>query len=635
MTIIHRSRLAPVGAGLAVIAASGALAACGVNNEKDGRSGTYVAPAVTTPTESPAVRLKRQQAAQLAKNRAALGKPISGVVRVDGQSPLGISTAVQKGFAGTTSTVVRRNPTSDAVAFRDLCDGKADVVESSRSMTAAELARCSTNGVNLLTDTSGRVRPLQLASEGIVIATKNASDVGGDCLRRQTVRSIFASGSKITNWSQVGFDNLPLTTTGRAAGTNVFNLFGNLVLGANGDANAGDLRSDYKVQPSDAQERDLITGNRKLQAVIDAAVKERNLRIKKSVKARRIAARKASAAADKAFLKVIKAENAARAKKKIVLTPAQAKKIDENNRRRDAAAKANAARAAAQAIIDKIVADIQKRVNVQLAGIRQSGVVGYFRFTYYELFEDLLRPIEIWDPAVAQASFESRGIATNRTRIQPQTATAARVQGNRPNEVAETERLTYKSTPTTPGAKYIASGGTTVVVPSNGPVNVDKAPSCVFPSRTTITNGVYPLSTRLLAYVSRDSLKRQEVQDYLGYYLYQGQNVVANERLIPLGQRIRADEYKIVTGKTLPFDNTTNTSPAVDSGASNAPVTTGEGTLTTPTDTTTTTGSTTGTTTSTTPSTTSTDSDPIIPAGPAPSPTPSSIPGVDSSSAGG
>lgn len=593
----------PAAALAAAALAAGALSACGIDNKEAGRAATVPTDAQSPQTsQADALRtLERQRTAAVARRRAALPKPVAGVASVEGRAPLGISPKVQAAFERQSSVNVSARSTSDAAAFRDLCDGRTDIVESARGMTASELNRCRENGVDLVTDSAGRVRPLQLAAEGIVLATRNGADIGGDCIRRETARRIFGSGSSITNWSQVGFDDVPLTTTGRPANTNVFNLFGDLVLAANGDASRTDVRADFRVRASDGAELDEVTGRARRAALVAAAAKERTRRLKASRAARRRSIAAAVARADRAFLAVIRRENAARKRRGTVLSPAQAQKLEDRNRQRDQQAKSAAARRAGQEAVARIERDVQARLRRQLAAIDTTGVVGFFRYTYYELYEEALRPLEIWDPVAAQAVLEARGVATTRTREQGRTTVGARAQLDRPNEVSSSERVTYPRTPTAPGATYVSAGGQKVTVPAAGPVDVDKQPSCVFPSRTTIASGAYPLSTRVSAYVSKARLKRQEVRAYLGYYLDAGQQVVADERLIPLSETDRAAEYKLVTGRTL------NTGEAT-SGASGTSTTTSTatGTTTTPaTTTSTSTGATplvTGGDTTTTPS---------------------------------
>jgi hypothetical protein len=608
---VSARRTRPVAAALAAVLTAGLLTACGVDNKEAGRSATFTTDAAAASASQSAATqaLARQRAAAVARRQAALPKPTAGVVAVEGRAPLGVSPKVQAAFARTSSTAVRFRNTADAAAFRDLCDGKTDIVESTRDMSASELDRCRENGVDLLTDGSGRVRPLQLAAEGIVIATKNASDVGGDCMRRETVRRIFGSGSPITNWSQVGFDDLPLTVTGRPADTKVFNLFGDLVLGASGDAGLSDLRADYRARDSDRNELDEVTGSVRRRRLVVAAAKERDRRLKASRGARRRAAAAAAAKADRAFLAVIRRENAARKRKGTVLTPEQAQDLEERNRKRDAALKSAAAERASQLAVARIDREVGARLRAQLVAANTTGAVGFFRYTYYELYEDALRPLEIWDPVAAQATLESRGIATTRSQVQPRTATGARIVPERPNEVSSSERVTYPPTPTKPGATYVTAAGSKVTVPAAGPVDVDKQPSCVFPSRTTIASGVYPLSTRLLAYVSKARLKRAEVKAYLSYYLDAGQQVVTDERLIPLGERVRTDQYKLVTGHALP--------EAAQSGADTGGTTTS-----------------TAATTPTTPGTTTSSQTPLVTGGEAASGS-SGVPGVDQSGAGG
>jgi ABC-type phosphate transport system substrate-binding protein len=606
---VSARRTRPAAAALAAVVAAAVLAACGVDNKEAGRSATLTTDAAAaSASQSAATKtLERQRAAAIARRRDALPKPTPGVVAVEGRAPLGVSPKVQAAFERQSTTAVRFSQTPDAAAFRDLCDGKSDIVESTRSMSASELDRCRENGVDLLTDSAGRVRPLQLASEGIVIATRNASDVGGDCMRRETVRRIFGSGSPIANWSQVGFEDLPLTTAGRPADTNVFNLFGDLVLGANGDADLSDLRADYRVRDSDRSELDEVTGSVRRQRLVAAAAKERDRRVKASRGARRRASAAAAAKADRAFLAVIRRENAARKRKGTVLTPAQAQALEDRNRKRDTAVKRAAAERVSQLAVARIEREVQDRLRRQLAAIDTGATVGFFRYTYYELYEEALRPLEIWDPVAAQASLESRGVATTRSQAEPRTATGARLVPERPNEVSSSERVTYPRTPTKPGATYTTASGSKVTVPVDGPVDVDKHPSCVFPSRTTISSGVYPLSTRLLAYVSKARLKRDEVKAYLAYYLDKGQQVVSTERLIPLGAHLRGEQYKLVTGRALETDTQTAAGPG--------------GTTST------------GATTPVTPDATTTPATPLVTGGEAGSGN-SGVPGVDQGSGG-
>jgi hypothetical protein len=97
----------------------------------------------------------------------------------------------------------------------------------------------------------------------------------------------------------------------------------------------------------------------------------------------------------------------------------------------------------------------------------------------------------------------------------------------------------------------MSADGAEVTVPAGGPVNLSTTPNCVFPSRQTITSGVYPLSIRLLAYVPKNELRRADVINYLAYYLAEGQNTVAAQRLIPLDDTTRETEYQQLTGRTL------------------------------------------------------------------------------------
>ena len=66
------------------------------------------------------------------------------------------------------------------------------------TISRAELAVCNANGLEIRT-------PIQIASDAIVLATRNESDVGGDCLTVADIARVYRRGSNINNWNQLGF----------------------------------------------------------------------------------------------------------------------------------------------------------------------------------------------------------------------------------------------------------------------------------------------------------------------------------------------------------------------------------------------------------------------------------------------
>jgi phosphate transport system substrate-binding protein len=553
-----------------------AAAGCGVNADD---YYTRTSPVTATSVSSQMKALRRQQAAHAAVVQAALAQVPAGSVRIDDSSNLGVLPVLDAGFATGSSDVATPVTVSPAKAFQDLCDGQTDIAMATSLPTATEVAACAANGITLPTTPNGQAQPIQLAADAIVIATRNEDSVGGDCLRRTTVRHIFAAGSTIDNWSQVGFDDRQLVTTGREANNDTYQLFANLVLGASGTASLDEARSDLVVHPTDLEVLDQVEfGSRRvaLTRAVDAALAKAKRRI-------RLAEAAAGTQANARVLAEIAQENAARAKTRKVLTPAQKAAIARANAIRDAAAKRAAEAAAGTKVIRAITASVTAGRDAALGSI---GDVGYFRFTYYELYEDKLRPMEIWDPVQEAASLAASGVATTAGVAQP---TEQAVDADVGGSLSIGRIVEVPSTPTAPGSHYVTASGQRLTVPQGGPVNVNTTPDCVFPSAQTVESGVYPLSVRMFAFTSKLGLARPAVRDYLAYVLSTtGQNLVSAQRLVPLDLQTENLEYEQVTGRPLPGRgiatpaSTPATTTPAGTATSTTPTPTNEGTVTLP-----------------------------------------------------
>jgi ABC-type phosphate transport system substrate-binding protein len=517
------------------------LGGCGIEANQTSTGATRAAAA------SASSSLSAQQREQ-AERFAALPKPVPGVVNVAQGATLGITSQVIDAYEATDPGVtVNTGVTSAAEGFRELCTGQMDIAEATQPMTSAELALCAQNGVRFKTDAGGNPVPIELAADGIVVATKNQQDVGGDCVRLSTLRDIFRSGSTVDNWNQLGFDNLPLTTAGRSPATDTFQLFANLVLGSEGNSTLADVRSGYQVRPTDDGVRALVAGTAAAQRVANDEHTAVARDLQRSAARLSAAQNAAGAAANQKVLAQIDTANQARAKAGVTLSAAQAEQLVTNNALMDSRAKAAAAAAARAAFTERITAQVARQYAAESAAAENPGVAGVFRYTYYELYEERLRPLEIWDPATTLTELEDEGIATSGSTAAERSSRTGEPGG----EGATAEPVTFARTPTKPGARYMTADGHEVTVPAGGPVNLSTTPNCVFPSRQTITSGVYPLSVRLLAYVPENRLRRADVINYLAYYLAQGQNTVAAQRLIPLDDTTRETEYQQLTGRTL------------------------------------------------------------------------------------
>ncbi|HWH10755.1 MAG TPA: hypothetical protein VG165_06475 [Solirubrobacteraceae bacterium] len=549
----------------AVLVAIG-LTGCGVTVN---RYYTKTSPVSQTSVSQQTRLLHQKQAAQAAAIRGTLAQIPAGAVRIDDSTNLGVLPVIDAGFATGSSAAATPAVVSPAKAFEDLCDGQTDIAMATSLPTSTEESACAANGITLVRSTDGQVEPFQLAADAIVVATRNEDSVGGDCLRRSTVREIFEAGSPIDNWSQVGFDDRRLVTTGRGADNDTYQLFASLVFGAGGNAPITDARRDLVVHPTDLQVLDQVeTGSARqaLSAAVAAALAKAGRRI-------RVAEAAAGAAANQRVLAEIAVANAQRAKASKALTPAQKAAIARANALADATAKQTAEAAAGTKLIATITAGVTAARGQALSAI---GDVGYFRFTYYELYEDKLRPMEIWDPIQEAASLAASGVATNVTTAGP---TERTIESDVGGQLSTGRVVEFPSTSTTPGAHYVTPAGQGVTVPAGGPVNVDTTPDCVFPSAQTVESGVYPLSVRMFAFVSRQALARQAVRDYLAYVISAaGQNLVSAQRLVPLDLQTENLEYEQITGRPLPGSGvsptaSTSSGTTAGSGVSGTPAT--------------------------------------------------------------
>src|SRR5262249_38352383 len=112
----------------------------------------------------------------------------AGQIAIEGEAQNTITAQAAQDFT-TKTTGVRAefHPVGDATSFADLCSGNADIVEVTRPISAEELKACANNGVRL-------AAPLEVGANALVVATRNDSDVGGDCVGVPTVRKIFRRG---------------------------------------------------------------------------------------------------------------------------------------------------------------------------------------------------------------------------------------------------------------------------------------------------------------------------------------------------------------------------------------------------------------------------------------------------------
>ena len=446
-----------------VLALSGTLVLTACSQDENRDASDLVA-------DAQAQDYRAQQAAQqqINKANAALPDRPAGQLDIDGTTTFSLTQDEVDHYntTGTATQVNLRQHTQDQ-AFQELCSGKIDLVNSERPITRSEWEACQAVGLDVV--------QFQIASDGIVVAIKSESDVGGDCLTTDQVQETWRAGSPITNWQQLGLDDVPLEVGGPSQDSFPveFQTFGKTVLGSPAPSQT-DLRSDYFSYDRFDQARTFLNGGTRRAKLAQGYPEQ----------ARQLGLRKSEmVTADQVLVD-------ARLELETALAE-QAKGVRDNRSAADRA-KDDARVAAARTARTKALSDFRaaqqrhrqaKKVATRAADAkrvveRSTGHVIYARFSSYELFEEELRPFEITTP-----------------------------DGHR---------------------------------------------NCVFPSQTTISSGIYPLSTQVLLTTTTRSLERDEVKDFLKDYLTQSQDAANAAAMIALPDETLRLELDWLEGRQQP-----------------------------------------------------------------------------------
>ncbi|MGB0119974.1 MAG: substrate-binding domain-containing protein [Solirubrobacterales bacterium] len=297
---------------------------------------------------------------------------------------------------GGTATITEIGGNEQS-AFADFCRGNVDLVDSARPISPDEYRKCMARGIQPV--------QFQVASDAAVLAIKNETDVGVDCLSFDEVRNMFRAGSPVNSWSEVGYDHnvtvdasAPrLKVAGPDEDSNVFGFFGQYVLGDT-EPTLLSFRGDYQAYPTDAGVRRAVVGtNKDFLRAEDFPVSQDVLEsVISSIADAKRAVRDAEAEKAKGIKDGRSAEDRAR----------DQRKLDQ-----------------ARANLKSLQADVKpsrRYVEENRAALRRieevRGTLGLFRFSYYEAFEEQLRPMEISasnDFRKPECIFPSQATVTN------------------------------------------------------------------------------------------------------------------------------------------------------------------------------------------------------------------------------
>jgi hypothetical protein len=392
-------------AGLATLSVL-AVAGCGVGSDPEMIQGDRVAASA-----------REQQQAQ--ENRSRINNNRALPRRSADEVILSVPSAESATAAAARALRAERSPVNFTTvvqpsdqAFTDLCAGRVDVLQTSRTITTAERAQCEGNGLDVR-------NAVIIGYATAVLVTENGRDIGGDCLTLAAVKAMLGRGSTVTNGRQIGFGSTGFAaaappSTNPATNVVAIKAFQRPI----GAVSRTDFRGDLRTFGRYNDLSDWVTNQDRIDQLNREA---RNYNRSISRQRRRAdieSIRRAEAIAARRVVRQIRSENAARARaKQAVRNP---KQLERDNARRVSDAKRQA-RAETVRRNNARVNTLTARFRAERQGaVFSSGRLGVVPYTFYELHSDVLRPLEI-DPRTRASSkrpdcrFPSQQTIVNRT----------------------------------------------------------------------------------------------------------------------------------------------------------------------------------------------------------------------------
>jgi phosphate transport system substrate-binding protein len=179
-------------------------------------------------------------------------KPLKGKITADGSSTVGPWTTAaaeqfRKKHKGVNITV---GISGTGGGFERFCRGETDLSNASRPIKVSEHELCASKGVKYVAFT--------VANDGLSVVV-NRSNTWADCLTVAELRSIWDTGSRVSNWNQVrsSFPNVPLSLYGAGTDSGTFDFFTERINGKGGRS-----RSDYVATEDDNVTVNGVMGDR-------------------------------------------------------------------------------------------------------------------------------------------------------------------------------------------------------------------------------------------------------------------------------------------------------------------------------------------------------------------------------------
>ena len=168
------------------------------------------------------------------------GDDSSGVISADGSSTVGpFVTRAAEDFKAEQGVDVTVGISGTGGGFERFCAGETDMSNASRPIEEDEVALCEEGGVKYI--------EFRVATDALTNVINSAND-WATCLTVDQLKTIWAPGSKVTNWNQVdsSFPDVPLRLFGPGTDSGTFDYFTDVIVGEEGAS-----RTDFSPSEDD------------------------------------------------------------------------------------------------------------------------------------------------------------------------------------------------------------------------------------------------------------------------------------------------------------------------------------------------------------------------------------------------
>jgi ABC-type phosphate transport system substrate-binding protein len=346
-----------------------ALAGCGVGIGGQAQKSAQATSATKAPAPAPVRPVEPQTP--------------PGEVLVDGTSPISLTPLAKQDYEDSGGTyAINLLEDSSAQSYAKLCQGQVDIVDSVQVASPKEQALCKRNGVHLV--------QFQVASQGLVVATKAQVDIGADCISMHELYEMYRGGSPLYSWAQLGFDQVPLQVTGPSPGDLVFDAFDAQVMGSP-TPSLLDFSSSYVAQPDAMHERLYVVGT-PAQSESAARVPQEQATVGNLANYLHGAEATLEGGQETLSSAAFQVTKGRHDRRPLATQEADARTLAHARTTyrhdREAVSRLRAEHASALAVLHASEHAAQEISDT-------TGRAGFFSFSYYGLFEEQLRPLEI------------------------------------------------------------------------------------------------------------------------------------------------------------------------------------------------------------------------------------------------